>query len=223
MSSSSAGQWMPRPPPISRQEFRSSAVPCSRRGYQASGAAIERPSASSTDSVSALTSTPIANASRISTVEELIPALQQLLPMLLDQRPDLVQFLPAEAVAPLQANGVKPELRLRVVTLDMDVSGFTAVPCVEEKTERPHSEYSRHLPSYHARPQNHASAVSSTAAFYTVTWTGSETARRSLYSYTASTMYVPGGTGSTGIVANRWTFAVNFSPGSRCNSDGSRV
>src|SRR6266545_2020870 len=90
MSSSSAGQWIPRPPPISRQEFRSSAVPCSRRGYQANGTAMERPSASSTDNVSALTSTPVANASRISTVEELIPALQQLLSMLLDQRPDLV-------------------------------------------------------------------------------------------------------------------------------------
>ena len=50
-------------------------VPCSSRGYQASGAAIVRPSDNSTDSVSSLTSTSTASASRVSTVEELIPIL----------------------------------------------------------------------------------------------------------------------------------------------------
>src|SRR5437588_9516931 len=93
MSSSSAGQWMPRPPPSSRQDSRSSAEACASRGYQASGAEMVRPSASSTDRVSSLTSTWVASASRVSTTKELIPALQQLLPMLLDQLTDSVESL----------------------------------------------------------------------------------------------------------------------------------
>src|SRR5260370_31528482 len=105
MSSSIAGQWMPRPPPISRQKPRSSAVACARRGYQASGAAIVRPSASSTDTVSSPTSTRVARASRASTAEELIPTLQQLFSVLLDQVANPVDFFPAEAVAALQPDG----------------------------------------------------------------------------------------------------------------------
>src|SRR5947199_6955105 len=124
MSSSSAGQWMPRPPPSSRHDPRSSAEACASRGYQASGAAMVRPSASSTDRVSSLTSTCVARASRVSTAEELIPALQQLLTMLLDQLANPVDLFPAEAVAALQSNGVEPELRFAVVTLDVDVSGL---------------------------------------------------------------------------------------------------
>src|SRR6476646_9075853 len=121
MSSSSAGQWTPRPPPSSRQEPRSSAEPCASRGYQPNGAAMVRPSASSTDRVSSLTSTWVARASRVSTAEELMPALQQLLAMLLDQLADAVDLFPAEAVAALQPDGVEPELRFGVVPLDVDV------------------------------------------------------------------------------------------------------
>src|SRR5208282_1553812 len=110
MSSSSSGQCTPRPPPISRQEPRSSAVACARRGYQASGAAMVRPSARSTDKVSSLTSTLVARASRGSTAEKLIPTLQQLLSVLLDQPADPVDFLPAETAATLQSHGIEPEL-----------------------------------------------------------------------------------------------------------------
>src|SRR5437868_1376897 len=105
MSSSSFGQWMPRPPPSSRQDRRSAAVACASRGYQASGAVIVRPSANSADKVSSLTSTWVATASRVSTVEELIPALQQLLPMLLDQIANTVDLFGAEAAAALQSDG----------------------------------------------------------------------------------------------------------------------
>jgi hypothetical protein len=118
MSSSIAGQCTPRPPPISRQERRSSAVACARRGYQATGAAMVRPSASSTDKASSLTSTPVAMGTRGSTVEELIPTLQQLLSVLLAKPPDPVDFLPAEAAATLQAQGIEPELRLGVVAFE---------------------------------------------------------------------------------------------------------
>src|SRR5947208_2563746 len=111
MSSSSAGQWMPCPPAISRHEVRSSAVAWARRGYQASGAAIVRPSVSSTDRVSSLTATPVARAVRPSTAEEFMPALHQMLSVLLDQSPNAVDLLPAEAVTSFQPHGVKPEFR----------------------------------------------------------------------------------------------------------------
>src|SRR5262249_48845266 len=121
MSSSIGGQWMPRPPPISRHESRSSVVACARRGYQANGTAMVRPSASSTDRVSSLTATRVARASRASTAEEFIPALQQLLTVLLDQPADLVDVFPAEAPAALEPYGIEPKLRLAVVPLDVDV------------------------------------------------------------------------------------------------------
>src|SRR5438105_15920413 len=108
MSSSSAGQWMPRPPPSSRQDPRSSAEACARRGYQASGAAMVRPSANSTDTVSSLTATRTAKAASVSTAEEFIPTLQQLLLMLFDQLADLVDLLPAESATALQPDGVDP-------------------------------------------------------------------------------------------------------------------
>src|SRR5437763_590673 len=92
------GDQIPAPSPTSN----SSSVACARRGYQASGAAMVRPSASSTDSVSSPTSTRVARAIRPSTAEEFIPALQQLVQVLLDQSADPADHLPAEAVTALQ-------------------------------------------------------------------------------------------------------------------------
>src|SRR5262249_27536868 len=120
-------------------------------GYQASGAAIVRPSASSIASVSSLTSTRVARATRGSTVEEPIPTLQQLLLMLLNQAPDPVNLPPAEAVAALQANGIKPEFRLGIVAIDVDVWWFAAIACVEEKTVRPGSRTVGMSPCYPGR------------------------------------------------------------------------
>src|SRR5438552_3071793 len=99
MSSSRAGQWMPRPPAISRHDDRSSGVPRASRGYQPRGTAIVLPSASSTVSVSSLTTTSVAKAFWFSTVEECIPALQQLLAAFLDQLSDAVEIVAAKAVA----------------------------------------------------------------------------------------------------------------------------
>src|SRR5262249_10514695 len=139
-------QWMPRPPAISRQAARSSAVACAKRGYQASGAAMVRPSANSTDKVSSLTATPVAKAARLSAAEERMPTLQQLRLMLLDQLPDAIDFLAAEAVAALQPYRVEPELRLAVVALNRDVRRLATVTDVEEEVERPAAERRRHAP-----------------------------------------------------------------------------
>jgi hypothetical protein len=69
--------------------------------------------------------------------------------MLLDQLTESVDLFPAKAVAALQPDRVEPELRLTVVTFDVDVRRFTPIPGVEEEPERAHSEYSRHVGMLH--------------------------------------------------------------------------
>ncbi|MFO0844753.1 MAG: hypothetical protein U0797_20545 [Gemmataceae bacterium] len=70
-------------------------------------------------------------------MEELIPTLQHLLSVFLDKFPYPVQILPAEAAAALQPDGVEPELRFAIVTLDMNVRGLATVAGVEEESKRP--------------------------------------------------------------------------------------
>jgi hypothetical protein len=57
----------------------------------------------------------------------------------LDQFLDPGDFLPAEAVAPFQPDGVEPELGFAVVALDVDVGRLTTIAGVEEESERPAS------------------------------------------------------------------------------------
>src|SRR5262249_38003925 len=144
ISSSSAGQWMPRPPPSSRHSPCSLTEPCASRGYQASGAAMVRPSASSTERVSSPTSTWASRPWRSSTVEGFIPAVRYLLPMLLDQLVDAVDFFPAEAATALEPDRVEPEFRLAVVSFDMDVRRLTPIAGIEEEPKWTHAEYGRH-------------------------------------------------------------------------------
>src|SRR5262249_55542195 len=121
-----------------------STVACASRGYHPSGAAIVRPSANSTDSVSSLTSTPTARLAWVSTAEELMPPLQQLCLVLLDQHPYEVNLLAAESVAALQAHRIELELGFAVIPFDVDVRWFAAIACVKEKPVRPTAENRRH-------------------------------------------------------------------------------
>src|SRR5438477_11488190 len=75
ISSSTASQWMPIPPPIKRHSFLCSAVAWSKRGNQTSGAEISRPSASTTRRLSLVQLTSTARGSTSTKV--LIPSLQQ--------------------------------------------------------------------------------------------------------------------------------------------------
>jgi hypothetical protein len=104
-----------------------------------------RPSASSTDKVSSLTLTREARASRLSTVEELIPTLQEMLSVLLDQLVDLIDFLSAETRTLFQSHGIEPELRLGVVAIDVNVWRLRTIARVEEKPKRSRPEYCRHV------------------------------------------------------------------------------
>jgi cystathionine beta-lyase family protein involved in aluminum resistance len=63
--------------------------------------------------------------------------------MVLHNRPNPVDFLPAEAVAILQANRFKPEFGLTIVTLDMHVRRFIGVACIKEKSVRSAAQYCR--------------------------------------------------------------------------------
>src|SRR6266540_1499987 len=64
---------------MSRQRWRSRTVPCTRRGYQASGAETSRPSVSSNVSVSSVTTARSAVETRRSAVKVFIPTVDQLL------------------------------------------------------------------------------------------------------------------------------------------------
>src|SRR5438445_12716274 len=82
MSSSSSGQWTPSPRPINRHFLRSFFEACTRRGYQASGTEIERPSLRSTVSVSYVTARFVAAGTVISFSAEVILCLEEFLLML---------------------------------------------------------------------------------------------------------------------------------------------
>jgi hypothetical protein len=58
----------------------------------------------------------------LSTVKELIPGLQQMPLMPLDQPTNSVNLLPTEGVTPLMPYGIEPKLRLAIVALDMGQS-----------------------------------------------------------------------------------------------------
>src|SRR4051812_4308552 len=123
---------MPLPSPSKRHELRSSAVACARRGYQASGTAMVRPSLRSTVSVSSVTATCVAKTVWVSTAEELIPTLLQLFAMLLDQLPKSVEILAPEAATAFQTDGTEPKLCLTAVAFHVNVGRLPSIPGIEE-------------------------------------------------------------------------------------------
>jgi hypothetical protein len=103
-----------------------------------------RPSLNSTDRVSLLTSTLVASAWRTSTIEELIPTLQQIHLMFSDQSLDFVDFFAAETATLVESHGVEPELRFAVVALNMHMRRLASIACVEEKPKRSNPQHCRH-------------------------------------------------------------------------------
>src|SRR5207248_7894712 len=97
-----------------------------------------------TDRASSLTSTRVARADLPSTSEELMPTLQQLRQVLVDERPDLVNVPTLEAVAALKPHRVEPELCLAVIPLDVHVRRFPAVTRVEEEPIGPDAKDGGH-------------------------------------------------------------------------------
>jgi len=94
---------------------------------------MDRPSDRSTVSVSFVTNTCVAAADGVSTDEVLMPAIQQVLLVLLDDLLDLVDLPPGEPSASLQPGGIKPILRFAVVALDVDVRCLIPIAGTEEQ------------------------------------------------------------------------------------------
>ncbi|GIV78802.1 MAG: hypothetical protein KatS3mg050_3196 [Litorilinea sp.] len=125
---------MPCPPPIRRHFFRSSAVPCSNRGYQTNGTTIVRPSSSATINSSSVTFTSWAFASRSSIAKVLIPLLQNHRLSLFHQLLNPPGFVGTKTAAVLQSYWVKPELGNFPFPFHMNMRWLISITGVEEET-----------------------------------------------------------------------------------------
>ena len=105
------------------------------------------PSFNSTLSVRSDTSTPIALGTFISTVEVFIPRFYDFRLVFFNHFLNTRKFRPTKSAAFLQPDRIKPKFCNVVVTLDMHVHGFVAIPGVKEKPIWPVPQYCRHLQS----------------------------------------------------------------------------
>src|ERR1039457_7039245 len=123
---------MPSPRPIRRQSVRSAGAPCERRGYQASGTEIVRPSLRSTVNVSSVTATFVAAGTAISISEEVIPCLQELVLMVAEDLLDRRRSTRPKSPLMRQGERLQPELCHAVLAFDMNVSWLAAITSVKE-------------------------------------------------------------------------------------------
>ena len=131
---------MPSPPPISRHFLRSSGVEYNKRGYQANGIDMVRPSTRSTVNVSSVTITSWAYASKyVSTAKVLIPLIEQLCLVILDNVLYSVNFFPTESIAMVKPDRLQPKFCSIIVALNMNMGWFATIPSIKEKSVRPNS------------------------------------------------------------------------------------
>ena len=133
MSSSTASQWMPIPPPINRHSFLCSGVAFCNRGDQTSGTEISRPSANTTRRLSSVQLTSTASGST-STAKVLIPFLQQNIPILFDNLLDFRQLTATEATRLHQRYRAEPELSKFFSLLDVNMRRLMPFQAEEEKS-----------------------------------------------------------------------------------------
>ena len=134
-SSSALGQWMPSPSPNSSHSARCSGDARRRRGNQASGAEMRRPSARTTVNSSSVTSTCRARG-LYSTAKELMPLLQKNLVVIGYQPHKLAQFICGKTTRRRQGNWLEPELGEGAITLHMDMRWLAAFVTKKEETIR---------------------------------------------------------------------------------------
>ena len=134
-SSSALDQWMPSPSPNSSQSARCSGDARRRRGNQANGAEMRRPSARTTVNSSSVTSTCRARG-LYSTAKELMPLLQKNLFVIRYQPHKLAQLIRGKTTRRRQGNWLEPELGEGAITLYMDVRWLTAFITIKEEPIR---------------------------------------------------------------------------------------
>src|SRR3989442_14016828 len=126
-----------------RQFFRWATVALNRRGYQASGTVMVRPSRRATLRVSLVNFTSLTRSSAAS-AKMPMPSLQECRFMFGEQFLKPPQLLRREPEVPCEPDRLQPELGREIVTIDMDVRRLTLLVAVEVKAVRTGSQDSRH-------------------------------------------------------------------------------
>src|ERR1700692_3042901 len=126
---------MPAPSPSSSQALRWASVAWRSRGNQASGTAILRPSVNETTSSSRVASTPIARA-LASTTEEVIPCLQEVLPLFGHQALHSCKLGGREAAGRGESHGTEPEFRHLRFLLHVDMRRLAALQSRSPTSQR---------------------------------------------------------------------------------------
>jgi hypothetical protein len=119
---------------MTRQFFRSLAVPCASLGNQASGTEIVLPSLKSTLSVSSVTEMLSAVGTSASTVEVRIPCLLKHSVVFVHQLLYSTYFRARKPTTTLKANRIKPKFCYFIIALDMNVFGFVAITRVKKES-----------------------------------------------------------------------------------------
>src|SRR5712691_5050317 len=134
MSSSTSGQWIPCPEPISRNLARCAGVASESRHDQARGTLMTRPSARHATISSLVTLTSRMRGSGPAAV--LIPRLHDLLVMLSNDLADPSQLVSRKPVVAREHQRLQPELARAPVSLHMDVGRLVAIEAGEEEPIR---------------------------------------------------------------------------------------
>src|SRR5207249_2558517 len=134
MSSSTSGQWMPCPAPISRKLARWAGVASESRQDQARGTLITRPSARYATISSFVTRTSRIRGSAPAAV--VMPRLHDLLLMLSNDLADPSQLVCCKPMVPREHQRAQPELAGAAVSLHVDVGRLVAIEAREEEPIR---------------------------------------------------------------------------------------
>src|SRR5438874_4439440 len=134
MSSSTSGQWMPCPAPISRKLARWAGVASESRQDQARGTLITRPSARYATISSVVTRTSRIRGSAPAAV--VMPRLHDLLLMLSNDLADPSQLVCCKPMVPREHQRAQPELAGAAVSLHVDVGRLVAIEAREEELIR---------------------------------------------------------------------------------------
>src|SRR6266508_1028284 len=143
MSSSTASQCIPMPPPMDSQSVRCCGVAARSRGNHTKGTETVRPSSSTTINESSEHDTSTANASPLST-EVGIPLLQEEFSILLHELSNCRQFVTAKTTTRRQSHRIEPELRITPSVCHMNVGRLTILQAIEEKPVAADSEQRWH-------------------------------------------------------------------------------
>src|SRR5437879_11910578 len=135
MSSSTSGQWMPCPAPISRKLARWAGVASESRQDQARGTLITRPSARYATISSFVTRTSRIRGSAPAAV--VIRRLHDLLLMLSNDLADPSQLVCCKPIVPREHQRAQPELAGAAVSLHVDMGRLVAIEAREEEPYGP--------------------------------------------------------------------------------------